>query len=97
MLVAHEICESLTGYDSRSRQIFTTYGRRYSLTTDVSNSLDMFVALGDCSRADDLARAMYGAMVPSVRRNFIRMIIYLDVRELSGNGSVLRWPGLAWA
>ena len=73
MLVAHEICESLMGYDSRSRQMFATHGRRYLLTADVSNSLDMLVALGDCSRADDLARAMYGAMVPSVRRNFILM------------------------
>ena len=39
------------------------------LTADVSNSRDMLATQGDCSRADDLARAMYGAKVPSVRRN----------------------------
>ena len=30
------------------------------LAADASNSLDMFVALGNCSRADDLARGIEG-------------------------------------
>ena len=80
MLVAHEICESLVGYDSRSRQMFATHGRRYLLTADVGNSLDMLVALGDCSRADDLARAMYGAMAPSVRKNLSGSVECLNKR-----------------
>ena len=81
MLVAHEICESLNGYDRRSRQMFATHGRRYLLAADASNSLDMLVALGNCSRADDLARgiessgAWYGAIVFDRREYFLPWLL----------------------
>ena len=60
--------------------MFAIHGRRYLLAADASNSLNMLVALRSCSRADDLTRAMYGAMVPSAKEKLVLKELLKDAQ-----------------